>query len=88
MNVPFIFPDAPAFALAVKSQVLENLSKLRQEWEVAAGEDGLLDVTASVGLMLLDIATKLGLTPEERSAFLGAHLNQDVASAIDGENVQ
>lgn len=83
MNVPFVVPDAPTFALAVKDQVLESLSTLRQEWELAAGEDGLLDVTASVGLMLLDIAIKLGLTPEERSAFLGARLNQDVTTLIE-----
>ena len=54
--------------------VLENLSVLRQEWEAAADGGSLINVSASVGLLLFDFTTKLGLTPEEQSIVMGGRL--------------
>jgi hypothetical protein len=82
MSLQIAFSDAPVVTIPVRDCVLENLAALRQEWEAAVGGDSLLDVTGSVGLMLLDVATKLGLTPEERAFFLGAQLDQEASSIL------
>lgn len=82
MSLQIAFPNIPAVTLPVRVELLENLAALRQEWEAAAGCDSLLDVTASVGLMLLDVSTKLRLTPEERTFFLGAELDKEAATLL------
>ena len=61
-----VMPDS-GFALA-------NLSVLRQEWEQAADGDSLINVPASVGLLLFDVTTRLGLTQEEQTQVLGDQL--------------
>ena len=83
MTLQLALPDAPLVVLPVRAQLLENLVTLRQEWEAAASEDSLLDISASVGLMLLDIATRLSLTPTERAVFLGERLEQEVAVILE-----
>ena len=87
MTVQFAFPTAPFVTSHVRDSLLEKLAVLRKEWEAAAEGDSLVDVSASVGLMLLDIATQLGLTPEERVLFLGARLDQEaIASLQDSQD--
>jgi len=82
MNVQFAFSNTPASPMPARDGLLQNLTALRQEWEAAAEGDNLLDVTASVGLMLLDVATKLGLTPDERAFFLGVCLEQEASTLL------
>lgn len=84
MDVQISLPDLPVATIPARNGWLENLASLRQEWEEAASGDSLLDVTASVGLMLLDIATKLGLTPDERLYFLGHRLGKE-ADALSAD---
>ena len=50
---------------------VQALAKFRREWEEIADGDSLLDVTASVGLLLADVADRLELSPQERYVFLG-----------------
>ena len=88
MSIQCALPDAPAVAATGKPQMLEKLSMLRQEWEAAAGADSLLNVTASVGMMLLDVTNTLGLTPEERSIVLGSRSNHEVFALIEGQSTQ
>lgn len=64
-------------------QSFDKLSALRKELEAAAGEDSLLDISASVGLMLLDIATHLRLTAVERLVLLCQRLDKEVAQFVD-----
>jgi hypothetical protein len=57
--------------------------RFRQGWEEAADDERLVDVQASVGLMLLDIVELLELTQDEQMAVLGTELyldDQDVLS--------
>lgn len=79
MTLQTTYPIAPAIPLSNGDSLLESLVVLRKEWEKAAGEDNLLDISASVGLMLVDIATRLNMTPSERTLFLGEQLNQEAA---------
>ncbi len=74
MNVQFLTREAIPVVLPDRVTVLENLSVLRQEWEQAADGDSLLNVPASVGLLLFDVTARLGLTQEEQAQVLGEQL--------------
>ena len=80
MTVQFALSDT---TLSVRDRLLEDLATLRADWEDAAGCESLLDISASVGLMLLDIATNLEMTPAERAFFLGVRLEQEAASILE-----
>ena len=82
MTVQFAFPTVPFVTSHARDSLLEKLAVLRKEWEAAAEGDSLVDVSASVGLMLRDIATHFGLTPEERVLFLGARLDQEAIALL------
>lgn len=73
----------PARMPQARVQMLEKLASLRKEWEVAAGNNSLLDITASTGLILLDIATHLELSTDERLIFLGQRLEREIATKIE-----
>jgi len=57
-NVQFETPESPVITFLDRMVVLENLSVLRQEWEVAADGDSLINISASASSMLFDITTK------------------------------
>lgn len=61
-----------------RSMALQSLAKFRREWEEIAEGESLLDVSASVGLVLADVANYLELTPQERYVFLGKMLLEDI----------
>jgi len=77
MNLQFASPVLPAVVLLDRQSALVNLSTLRKEWEVSAESESLVRVSGSVGLMLFDVTTKLGLTPEEQVLVLGERLFQE-----------
>lgn len=74
MNLQFVGPILPAIELPKRQHTLENLSALRKEWEAGAEGKSLISVSGSVGLMLFDVTTLLGLTPEEQVLVLGEEL--------------
>ena len=74
MNVQFLTREATPVVLPDRVTVLENLSVLRQEWEQAADGNSLLNVPASVGLLLFDVTARLGLTQDEQTQVLGDQL--------------
>jgi len=72
-------------ALPIKDHVLtyrmtavQGLAKFRREWEEIADGENLLRVSASVGLLLADIADRLELNPQERYVVLGKLLTKEV----------
>lgn len=77
MNLQFASPVLPAVGFPDRQNALENLSTLRQEWEASAEGESLIRVSGSVGLILFDVATKLGLTAEEQALVLGDQLFQE-----------
>ena len=83
MQLNLVLRKVPARIPRARVQMLEKLASLRKEWEVVAGKESLLDLTASTGLILLDIAIHLELTAEERSIFLGQRLEGEVATVIE-----
>lgn len=82
MQFPLVLQETPAAALPGQAQIIESLSALRKDWETAAGKNSLVDVTASVGLLLHDIATKLDLSPKERLQVLGKRLDREIAVVL------
>lgn len=88
MNDQFVTREAPVIAIPERVEVLENLSVLRLEWEAAADGGSLINVSASVGLLLFDFTTKLGLTPEEQSIVLGSRLYNEATLKSERESVR
>ena len=69
--------------------VIAALTKLRQEWQEAADGKSLVDVNASVGLLLADISKSVGLTSLEQNQIFGVELIdelRDVLSSQTGDN--
>lgn len=61
-----------------RTRIIFALAQLREEWQQAAKGGSLLKVEAPVGLLLADIADRLELTSQERYAFLGGRLINEV----------
>jgi hypothetical protein len=68
------------YSLKDRTKIVMSLAELRMEWQDAANGGSLLKVEAPVGLILADIADGLGLSEQERYAFLGGRLLNEVAS--------
>jgi hypothetical protein len=84
MDVQFEVRETPTLGLLDRSLILENLSSFREEWEVVAASDSLIDVSASVGLMLFDFTSRLGLTSEEQTLVLGDQLFFEARQKVNG----
>lgn len=54
--------------------LIPALAKIREEWQLAAAGESLLDMEANVGLMLADIVNSFGLSPQEQTQVLGKEL--------------
>ena len=87
MDVQFAVRETPTLALLDRDQALESLSAFRQEWESVAGNGSLIDVSASVGLMLFDFTSRLGLTPEEQVQVLGEQLVIAALRKVNGKSI-
>jgi hypothetical protein len=72
-----------------RSSVIAALSSLRREWTLAVDGESLIEVETSVGLLLADLVTGLGLTQEEQVQVLGVDLAnelKDVLIPVPGDN--
>jgi hypothetical protein len=87
MDVQFAVCETPIIALSDRTQMLENLSAFREEWEAVAERGSLIDVSASVGLMLFDLTTRLGMTPQEQTQVLGDQLFFDALRKVNGNSI-
>jgi len=61
-----------------RAQVLQSLADFRREWQKMVEGKSLIEVEASVGLLLADIANRLELNPQERHVMLGSKLINQV----------
>ena len=57
--------------------VIGSLAQLREEWQEAVDGESLIDVQASVGLLLGDVVMLLGLSADEQNAVLGEDLRRE-----------
>lgn len=63
-----------------KSSAITALREMRIEWQETTEEDNLLEVEASVGLLIADVLRALQLTPDEAITVLGIDLFEQVAA--------
>ena len=63
-------------------EVIEALTHMREEWEMAADGNSLLRVKGSVGLMLADFANALGLTTQEQSTVFGETMTSQLQDVL------
>jgi len=87
MDVQFAVRETPTIGLLDRTLTLENLSAFRQEWEALAERGTLIDVSASVGLMLFDFTNRLGLTPQEQAHVLGDQLFFEAQRKVNGNSI-
>jgi hypothetical protein len=68
--------------LFMRPYIVASLTGMREEWEETAEGKSLVDMKGSVGLLLFDFISAIGLTQEERDQVLGASLLGDVQSKL------
>ena len=67
------------YRLSDRTMIVQALGELRRELQTMEKGKSLFEVMCPIGLILSDIADKLELSPQERHAFLGGKLCNEVA---------
>jgi len=80
LNLQDVSETQPSY----RAQIVKSLADFRREWQEISDGKSLIDVDAPVGLILADIADRLGLSPQERHAMLGENLAKQINSFMDG----
>lgn len=83
MDLQTALPDLNLPSHPYRAQAVEALARFRQEWQELAGAQSLMEVQTPVGLLLYDVAHRMGLTPEEQIILLGAELSNEVEKFLD-----
>ena len=65
-----------------RPEVVDSLARFRQEWQASVDGQSLMDVQASVGLMLVDVVMLIGLSSNEQQAVLGVELRREFFQAV------
>jgi len=69
-----------------RSDVVGSLARPRQEWQASIDGESLIDVQASVGLLLGDVVTMLSLSSDEQVAVLGVELRREFIQVVRYRN--
>ena len=77
LPLPYLF-ESTNEELPERKKIIRALGEFRQEWQKITEGDDLTSIQASVGLLLNDVADKLGLSPQERHVVLGSKLLNEV----------
>lgn len=59
-------------------QIVNTLSRIRQEWQEATGSVSLIEVEGNMGMLLADLINGLDLGPAEQIQVLGGDLYQEM----------
>jgi len=70
-----------------RSNVIDALARLRQEWEASIDGESLIDVQASVGLLLGDVVMMIGLSRDEQVTVLGEELRRKFIRVVRTRNI-
>ncbi|MCB0101472.1 MAG: hypothetical protein KDD74_05465 [Anaerolineales bacterium] len=65
-------------ASAQRFQVVGSLTRIRQEWQDAAGTPSLIEVDGNMGMLLADLINGLDLVTNEQVQVLGEDLYQEL----------
>lgn len=64
-----------------REQVVKAIETIRTEWEETNGNDSLIDLLGSIGLVLFDMTRFLEFTMDEQLVALGSDLYRDLEQA-------
>lgn len=67
-----------------RSRVVGALVELRQAWEENADGISVIDLHASVGLLLYDVAEMIGLSARERLTVFGEVVSEEIEQELGG----
>ena len=76
-----IHPQPPT-----ETQAVNGLASLVRAWQDAADGASLLDIQASVGLLLLDVALALNLNTNEQKVVFGSALRRQLMRGLNAHN--
>ena len=71
------------YRLPDRTRLVQSLADYRREWQKAVAGKSLIEVEASVGLMLVEIAAQLELSSQERHAMLGGKLINEANALME-----
>ncbi len=66
-----------------RSNLVDTMAVIRREWQEATQNGNLLDVSGSIGFLLVDLVDSLDFTREEKVKALGGFLYKWVESFLD-----
>ena len=67
-------------------QLVNTLSRIRQEWQDATGSSSLIEVEGNMGMLLADLINGLGLGAAEQVQVLGGDLYQEMQDFLQSPN--
>lgn len=67
-------------------QLVSTLTRIRQEWQEAAGRASLIEVEGNMGMLLADLINGLGLGAGEQVQVLGGELYQEMQDFLQSPN--
>jgi hypothetical protein len=88
MDLQVALPDLNMQPCSCRMQAVEALAQFRQEWQGLTGGQSLIEVQTPVGLLLYDVAQRMGLGPEAQFILLGAELSREVQEFLDQQAIQ
>lgn len=71
------------YRLSHRARVVQALADFRHEWQKTAEGKNLVDVEASIGLILADLAERLELNSQERYVMLGGKLINQINAVME-----
>ena len=67
-------------------QLVSTLTRIRQEWQEAAGRTSLIEVEGNMGMLLADLINGLGLGVTEQIQILGGDLHLEMQDFLHSPN--
>ena len=67
-------------------QLVNTLSRIRQEWQDATGSSSLIEVEGNMGMLLADLINGFGLGAAEQVQVLGGDLYQEMQDFLQSPN--
>lgn len=65
-----------------RMQLVNSLTKIRQEWQDATSGESLLEVEGNMGMLLADLINNIGLSIDEQTQVLGTELFQEMQELL------
>lgn len=65
-----------------RMQLVNSLTKIRQEWQDATSGESLLEVEGNMGMLLADLINNIGLSIDEQTQVLGTELFQEMQKLL------